>query len=97
MAILPEGTRTLDGNLKPFKKGGFHMAINTGTPILPIGAVLPYKYKPKNRWYLSPRIIDVYIGNATDIREYNELGVNGLLTKVENQIRALIGKKGDLS
>ena len=31
MVILPEGTRTLDGKLQKFKKGGFHMAINTNT------------------------------------------------------------------
>ena len=65
------------------------MAVNTSTPILPIGAVLPFNYKPKNRWLLKPCIIDIYIGDATNIKEYNELGVSGLLLKVENQMRAL--------
>ena len=50
MVILPEGTRTLDGNLQNFKKGGFHMAINTKTPILLIVHNDTHKYKPKNRW-----------------------------------------------
>jgi 1-acyl-sn-glycerol-3-phosphate acyltransferase len=93
MAILPEGTRTLDGKLKKFKKGGFHMAINTKTPVLPIGAVLPFKYKPKNRWYIHPCIVDIYIGEETNINEYENLGVSGLLIKVENQLRTLISKK----
>ena len=93
MAILPEGTRTLDGKLKQFKKGGFHMAINTKTPVLPIGAVLPFKYKPKNRWYILPCIVDIYIGEETNINEYENLGVGGLLIKVENQLRSLISKK----
>jgi len=94
MAILPEGTRTLDGNLKSFKKGGFHMAINTSTPILPIGAVLPFNYKPKNHWHVRPCIIDVYIGEETNVKDYEELSVSGLLVKVENQIKNLISKKG---
>ena len=93
MAILPEGTRTIDGKLKQFKKGGFHMAINTKAPILPIGAVLPFKYKPKNRWYVRPCIIHIYIGEETNIKEYEDLGVSGLLIKVENQLRTLISKK----
>ncbi len=93
MAILPEGTRTLDGNLKSFKKGGFHMAINTSTPILPIGAVLPFNYKPKNRWYVHPCIIDMHIGQETNIDEYKNLGVSGLLVRVENQLRTLISKR----
>lgn len=93
MAILPEGTRSLDGKLKQFKKGGFHMAINTKTPILPIGAVLPFKYKPKNRWYVSPCIVDIYVGKETNIAEYEDLGVDGLLIDVDNQLRKLISKK----
>ena len=73
------------------------MAINTNTPILPIGAVLPFNYKSKNHWLLRPCIIDMYIGEETNTKEYNELGVSGLLLKVENQIRALIIKKGNSS
>ena len=94
MAILPEGTRSLDGKLKELKKGGFHMAINTKTPILPIGAVLPFKYKPKNRWYVNPCIVDIYVGEETNINEYKKLGVDGLLVSVETQLLALINKKG---
>ena len=37
ICILPEGTRSLDGKMLEFKKGGFHMAINTKAQILPIG------------------------------------------------------------
>jgi len=34
--IAPEGRRSRDGILLPFKKGAFHLAINTGLPILPV-------------------------------------------------------------
>ena len=50
IAIFPEGTRTITGNLSPFKKGGFHMAINTQKKILPIIVKGLYSIKPKNRW-----------------------------------------------
>lgn len=34
--LAPEGTRSRDGRVGPLKKGGFHLAIGTGAPIVPV-------------------------------------------------------------
>ncbi len=34
--VAPEGTRSRDGRINPLKKGGFHLALGTGTPIVPV-------------------------------------------------------------
>ena len=93
MVILPEGTRTLDGKLQPFKKGWFHMAINTKTSILLVAHRETYLYKPKNRWWLSPRTIDVVIGPVINTENYNKKNIQELIDKTWNEMNNLI--KGD--
>jgi 1-acyl-sn-glycerol-3-phosphate acyltransferase len=44
--LAPEGTRSKDGTIGKLKKGGFHLAVGTGAPIVPVaisgtGAILP--------------------------------------------------------
>ena len=36
LIIYPEGTRTADGELRPFKKGAFRIAMDNGLPIVPL-------------------------------------------------------------
>jgi len=36
IVLFPEGTRSPDGNLLPFKKGGFFLAAETGAPMVPV-------------------------------------------------------------
>ena len=36
LVVFPEGTRSRDGQLRPFKKGAFVLAIRTGLPVVPI-------------------------------------------------------------
>ena len=48
VVIAPEGTRSRDGTLGPFKLGAFHMARQAGVPIVPLVIhnaqdALPYK------------------------------------------------------
>ncbi len=90
IGILPEGTRSTDGKMKVFKKGGFHMAINTKTPIIPVGVKGAYTFKPKQRWWIKPCSITINIGQAINIEDYEKLGVNGLKDKVEKKIKSLI-------
>ena len=88
--VLPEGTRTKDGKLGPFKKGGFHMAINTKTPILLVAHRNTHLYKPKNRWTLSPRIIEVEIGPVIDLDGCTIENINQLMEKTWDEMNNLL-------
>lgn len=89
IGILPEGTRTLNGSLGPLKKGGFHMAINTETSIIPVGVSGAFDFKPKNRWWFRPGPITINIGRAISPSIYSKLGIDGLINKVGQSIKTL--------
>ena len=93
IGILPEGTRTLSGRLGPLKKGGFHMAINTNTPIVPVGISGAFTFKPKSRWWTRPVPITINIGDVINASSYNELGLEGLMGVVGEKLRLLSGEK----
>ena len=50
--VFAEGTRSPDGHLQPFKKGGFHLAIDAQVPVLPV-AINGSHASP--RFVISPR------------------------------------------
>ena len=54
MVIYPEGTRSSDGRLLPFKKGPFHLAMDSGVPVVPVTILGTYESWPKTRFALRP-------------------------------------------
>lgn len=51
--IFPEGTRTHDGNLSPFKNGAFKLACRYGFHILPVVLEGGYEAMPRGNWQVS--------------------------------------------
>lgn len=61
--LAPEGTRSRDGKVGPLKKGGFHLAIETGAPIVPVAIRGTIDILPRGaRKMRSGCAVDVTIG-----------------------------------
>lgn len=84
--IYPEGTRSRDGRLLPFKRGGFLMAIRAGRPVVPITIVGAERLMPKGRWWLRPGEIVLAFHPAIDVSGYREEGREALLQRVRGVI-----------
>lgn len=50
--IFPEGTRSRDGALQPFKRGGFFLALKTGTPVIPVTIRGTFPLMPRGSFFI---------------------------------------------
>lgn len=61
--LAPEGTRSKDGRINPLKKGGFHLAVETGAPIVPVAIRGTIDILPRgHRVMKTGQRVDVTIG-----------------------------------
>lgn len=59
--IAPEGTRSLDGKLLPFKRGGFVLAMRTGAPVVPMAILGGRDITPKGGIRINPGYMKIKI------------------------------------
>ena len=85
--IFPEGTRSLDGKIRSFKKGGFFLAIDSGVPIVPIVLHGTWSIMPKNRWRIEPGHVHMDILEPIETSGYNRDSKDALIEKVRQVIR----------
>ena len=87
--ISPEGTRTHTGKMGEFKKGPFHLSLNTGITIIPIGIMGAYNSKKRNDWRLYPGIVTVKIGKPVNKEYYQKMSVEELRDDIRDRIALL--------
>jgi len=73
IAVSPEGRRSYDGKIAPFKKGAFRLAEQHNLPILPV-TILGARYcVPNKKISVAPGRIEVHIGRAVSLSDYPSL------------------------
>lgn len=88
--MFPEGTRTLDGRVRPFNDGAFHLAIRSKVPILPMVIEGSRNCIPKNSWMFGEPS-DVYL-KVLPVIETANLTVKDV-PRVRDSVRAAIIKQ----
>ncbi len=86
--IFPEGTRSVDGVLRDFKKGGFALAAKSRQPVVPVSISGSYRILPKDSWMIHPGEIRFSISRPIRMQGSDSRSRDLLLQQVREAIRA---------
>jgi 1-acyl-sn-glycerol-3-phosphate acyltransferase len=96
--LYPEGTRTRDGSLLPFKKGGFKFALQTRLPIIPVTIIGTRQLLPPDSIIFRPRPVDMYLDAPIHTATLDDRDLPALMQTVRDAMTKHIeeGGKGEM-
>lgn len=84
--VFAEGTRSIDGSIGPFKKGGFHCALQKHLPILPVTVNGSRRLLPKNSLVFNSGKMEVVVGKPIETTGYTTETILDLMEKTRKAI-----------
>jgi 1-acyl-sn-glycerol-3-phosphate acyltransferase len=93
VVVFPEGTRSGDGRLLPFKRGGFLLAAKTRAPIVPVTIIGSGKVLPKGAWRLHPGTVDVHVSEPIAMTDRRPGSLGALAAQVQRRIEEKLGTR----
>jgi 1-acyl-sn-glycerol-3-phosphate acyltransferase len=89
--FFPEGTRSKDGNVGPFKRGAFTLALAGGYDILPLAITGTGDALPKHTWRFSdePAAMRMLVGDVIPTRGLDDKDVDALIARTRETVIAL--------
>ncbi len=92
IVIFPEGTRSEDGRINPFKRGAFKLALDLGLPILPVTIIGTKDILPTNTLNIIPGNAKMIIHEPIDIQNYSENEIEKFMSDVKAIIETPLNK-----
>jgi 1-acyl-sn-glycerol-3-phosphate acyltransferase len=87
VVVFPEGTRSTDGKLNPFKRGGFLLAVKTQTPIVPVTINGSGLILPKGDWRIRRGEVEVTVGGPISVEACRPGTLRALTAQVQELVR----------
>jgi len=90
--LFPEGTRSRDGRLLPFKPGAFKLAIEAGAPVLPIAINGSAEGMPKGSPWVRPARVTARLLAPEETRGLTEADIGALSERVRGRIAGAVAE-----
>jgi 1-acyl-sn-glycerol-3-phosphate acyltransferase len=88
--VFPEGTRSADGRLRPFKKGSFVMALRAGVPVVPVSVVGAHRVLPKGAFAIRPGTVRAHFHPPVDTAAYSPESRDALMARVQAAVASAL-------
>lgn len=88
--MWPEGTRSRDGRLLPFKKGIWHLAVSTGLPVVPVVVAGAQRAWVKGSLAIRPTQIDCTVLPAIDTSGWKDRPMEEVLQELHGMFVAYL-------
>jgi len=88
LVIYPEGTRSKDGAMQEFKRGGFLLAVKTGHRLVPVSISGAHRIMPAKSLRVFPGLIIIVFGRPIAVSGRNRADQAGLMAEVREAIMA---------
>jgi 1-acyl-sn-glycerol-3-phosphate acyltransferase len=82
--VFPEGTRSRDGRILPFKKGGFVLSVDSGVPIVPIIIRGTRDILSKGHFMIRPAPVTMEIMDLVETADYTRKSKDQLLDRIRS-------------
>ena len=92
MLVFPEGTRSEDGKLQPFKTGGFRLALKAGCDVVPVAITNSRNIVPKGSLKINRGTIAMNIGTPISVKRYAKKDIDKLMAQVREAILSQMGE-----
>ncbi|MGH9388048.1 MAG: lysophospholipid acyltransferase family protein, partial [Vicinamibacteria bacterium] len=93
VAVFPEGTRSFDGVMRPFRKGSFRLALKAASPVVPLSISGSHLVMKRGEVTVYPRKVRLTIGEPMLVDGLTEADAGALSERVRDVVR----KKLELS
>jgi len=84
--IFPEGTRSIDGKLLPFKRGGFNLALKSRCDIIPVAISNSRLLAPKGSFRFKKGEFQIHFGKPIPLKAYTKRNIAELMDCVREAI-----------
>jgi len=91
--IFPEGTRSFDYSLGPFKKGAFHLAMQAGVPIVPIVIENAHDAMPRGKNIVQPSTIRINVLDPIETTHWKAKDLTKHITAIRQIYLEALGQQ----